>query len=38
MPLDPPETITFGIAIPSRAQMTKAAEIFLRYAIDEFKN
>lgn len=37
MPLDPPETITFGIAIPSRAQMTKAAEIFLKYAIDEFK-
>ena len=37
MPLDPPETITFGIAIPSRKQMTKAAEIFLKYAIDEFK-
>ena len=37
MPIDPPETITFGIAIPARRQMTKAAEIFLRYAIDEFK-
>lgn len=37
MPLDPPETITFGIAIPSRAHMTKAAEIFLKYTIDAFK-
>ena len=37
LPLDPPETITFGIAIPSRKQMTRAAEIFLQYAIDEFR-
>lgn len=33
MPLDPPEKIVFGIAIPSKENMTSAARKFLDYAI-----
>ncbi len=36
LPLDPPEYITFGIAVPDRSRMSKAAETFLNYAIEEF--
>jgi hypothetical protein len=34
MPLDPPEKITFGIAVPSPEHMTNAAKKFVQYAID----
>lgn len=33
LPLDPPETIQFGIAIPSKENMTNAARKFLDYAV-----
>ena len=33
LPLDPPEMITFGIAIPSKDNMTSAARKFLDYSI-----
>ena len=33
LPLDPPQKITFGIAVPSRERMTNAARVFLDYAI-----
>lgn len=33
LPLDPPEMITFGIAIPSKENMTSAARKFLDYSI-----
>ncbi len=34
LPLDPPERITFGIAVPSPEHMTNAAKKFVQYAID----
>ena len=37
LPLEPREYITFGIAIPSRKRLSKAAEKFLSYAIEEFE-
>ncbi|MBQ6389101.1 MAG: LysR family transcriptional regulator [Mogibacterium sp.] len=33
MPLDPPASIEFGIAVPSREHMTSAAKKFLDYAV-----
>ncbi|MBQ6623920.1 MAG: LysR family transcriptional regulator [Mogibacterium sp.] len=38
LPLEPREFINFGIAIPSRDRLSKAAEKFLSYAVEEFKN
>ena len=38
LPLEPREYITFGIAIPSRKRLSKAAEKFLSYAIEEFED
>ena len=37
LPLDPPETVTFGIAVPSSDHMTNAAKKFVQCAIDYFK-
>lgn len=37
LPLEPREFITFGIAIPSRERLSKAAHKFLAYAMEEFK-
>ena len=37
LPLEPREYITFGIAIPSRKRLSKAAEKFLSYAMEEFE-
>ena len=37
MPLDPPQKITFGIALPSREHLTNAARKFRDYAIEYFK-
>lgn len=37
LPLDPPETVTFGIAVPAREHMTNAAKKFVQCAIDFFK-
>lgn len=37
LPLEPREYITFGIAIPSRKRLSKAAEKFLTYAIEAFE-
>lgn len=37
LPLEPREFITFGIAIPSRERLSKAAQKFLAYAMEEFK-
>ena len=37
LPLEPREKITFGIALPPREHMSKAAEKFLSYAVEEFK-
>lgn len=37
MPLDPPQTITFGVALPARARMTVAARKFLDCTLDYFK-
>lgn len=34
LPLDPPQTVTFGIAVPSRDNMTNAAKRFLQCAIE----
>ena len=34
LPLDPPQTVTFGVAVPSRENMTSAARKFLEFAID----
>jgi DNA-binding transcriptional LysR family regulator len=34
LPLDPPQTVTFGVAVPSREHMTNAAKKFLQFAID----
>ena len=34
LPLDPPQTVTFGVAVPSRENMTSAAKKFLQFAID----
>ena len=34
LPLDPPQTVMFGIAIPSRENLTNAAKKFLQCAID----
>ena len=36
MPLDPPQTITFGVALPSRENMTTAAKKFLGYTLSYF--
>lgn len=36
MPLDPPESITFGVAMPSRESMTGAAKKFLDYTLSYF--
>ena len=38
IPLDPPQTINFGIAVPSKDRMTKAAGKFLDYAIAYMEN
>ena len=38
LPLEPREFINFGIAIPSRDRLSKAAQKFLSYAVEEFKN
>ena len=38
LPLEPREFITFGIALPSSKRMSKAAEKFLSYAIEEFED
>ena len=37
MPLDPPQTITFGAAFPSRDHMTGAAKKFLSYTLSYFE-
>ena len=37
LPIDPPQKINFGIAIPSREHMTNVSRKFLEYAIDYFK-
>lgn len=34
LPLDPPQKVTFGIAVPSRENLTNAAKKFLQFAID----
>ncbi len=34
LPLDPPQKVTFGVAVPSREHMTNAAKKFLQFAID----
>ena len=36
MPLDPPQTITLGVAFPSREHMTGAARKFLDYTLSYF--
>jgi DNA-binding transcriptional LysR family regulator len=36
MPLDPPQTITLGVAFPSREHMTGAAKKFLDYTLSYF--
>ena len=36
MPLDPPQTITFGVALPSREHITGAAKKFLSYTLSYF--
>lgn len=38
MPLDPPQTINFGIAVPAKDRMTNAAGKFLDYAIAYMEN
>ena len=38
IPLDPPQTINFGIAVPSKDRMTNAAGKFLDYAIAYMEN
>ena len=36
LPLDPPASVTFGIAVNSREQMTNAAKKFLEYTESYF--
>lgn len=36
IPLDPPESVTFGVALPSRGSMTGAARKFLDYTLSYF--
>ena len=36
MPLEPPQSITFGVALPSREHMTGAAKKFLDYTLSYF--
>jgi len=36
LPLDPPQTITFGVALPSRESMTGAARKFLDHTLSYF--
>ena len=36
MPLDPPQTITLGVALPSKEHMTGAAKRFLSYTLNYF--
>jgi DNA-binding transcriptional LysR family regulator len=36
MPLDPPQTITLGAALPSKDHMTGAAKRFLSYTLNYF--
>ena len=38
MPLDPPQTITFGVALPDRDHMTGAARKFLGYTGSYFES
>jgi DNA-binding transcriptional LysR family regulator len=38
MPLDPPQTIDFGVAVPDRAHMTGAARRFLDYTVQFFES
>ena len=38
MPLDPPQTITFGVALPDRDHMTGAARKFLSYTGSYFES
>ena len=38
MPLDPPQTITFGVALPDRDHMTGAARKFLGYTREFFES
>ena len=37
LPLDPPQTITFGVAVPDRDHMTGAARKFLGYTTNYFE-
>ncbi len=37
MPLDPPQTITFGVAFPSKEHMTGASRKFLDYTLKYFE-
>ena len=37
LPLEPREFIKFGIALPARERLSKAAEKFLNYAVEEFE-
>ena len=38
LPLDPPQTITFGVAVPDRDHMTGAARKFLSYTTSYFES
>ena len=38
LPLDPPQTITFGVAVPDRDHMTGAARKFLSYTMNYFES
>ncbi|MBR0380446.1 MAG: LysR family transcriptional regulator [Mogibacterium sp.] len=38
LPLDPPQTITFGVAVPDRDHMTGAARKFLSYTTNYFES
>lgn len=37
LPLDPPQMVTFGVALPSREHMTRAAKKFLDYTLKYFR-
>ena len=37
LPLDPPQTVTFGVALPSKEHMTRAAKKFLDYTLNYFR-
>ena len=37
LPLDPPQTVTFGVALPSKEHMTRAAKKFLDYTMKFFR-